>query len=793
MTLVNAVVACDGFPFARARSVAPASTRDRERPTVPRMKVVASLASLAVAATLASGCVGSDVATRPPSPLNTGRYGFANGCYVVDAAAPGSPGSQWLLANAAGDAFAFTAATQSAGTRFTMRASDLGTYLLRDATGGYVVGATHRLTRATQLQSELELLDDSFRSPAEWSVEVSPGDATRFRLRNYQTNEYLAATGTSPNASEAATVAFYPATGCAPFPELTVDAEGTVAPRAWPDGDLYGIVDAHSHLFSNFGFGGAGMYHGSPFHRLGVEKALPSCEQFHGVDGRKDLIAWAFAGLHDIDPNTILPAFVSARTPAFDHHTEGYPEFTDWPNAWGSPTHQVQYHRWIERAYRAGLRLIVQHATTNSVLCELIAGIHAQPKRYSCNDMVAVEREIAEARNLERYLDAQAGGPGRGWLHIVTTPAEARATIAAGRLAMVLGIETSNLFDCFLTPRAGSPVCDAAHVRAQLDHFHDLGVRAIFPVHKFDNAFSAGDGDRNVGQLGSFVNSGYYSNFVLDCPSTPAVFDHGDVVFGGVNRPRTAYMSTPPADMSGFGASPLAAIVPYVDAIRQPRLTGDYCQNAGLTPIGETLIHEMMLRGMIVEVDHLPRRSIARAYELLAAADYPPAATHGNVMNGQVYDLHGISTIGLGRCSDPSRPGAMGDRLRERIALIRAHGGYPAEGFGFDLNGFAHAPGPRFGPNTTCGDTPQQHLIHYPFTSYAGDVTFTQPHLGNRTVDFDTEGMLHIGLLPELIEDARRDGVSDADLEPLFRSAEAYVRMWERAEARGTALRQAAP
>jgi hypothetical protein len=51
-------------------------------------------------------------------------------------------------------------------------------------------------------------------------------------------------------------------------------------------------------------------------------------------------------------------------------------------------------------------------------------------------------------------------------------------------------------------------------------------------------------------------------------------------------------------------------------------------------------------------------------------------------------------------------------------------------------------------------------------------VTFTPPRLGNRTVDFNTEGMLHIGLLPELIEDARRDGVSDAELEPLFRSAE---------------------
>jgi hypothetical protein len=77
----------------------------------------------------------------------------------------------------------------------------------------------------------------------------------------------------------------------------------------------------------------------------------------------------------------------------------------------------------------------------------------------------------------------------------------------------------------------------------------------------------------------------------------------------------------------------------------------------------------------------------------------------------------------------------------------------------------------------------------YPFTSCAGDVEFTQPYLGNRKVDFDHEGMIHIGLLPELLQDARTDAVDDAALEPLFRSAEAYIRMWEKAEQRGAAIR----
>jgi microsomal dipeptidase-like Zn-dependent dipeptidase len=125
-----------------------------------------------------------------------------------------------------------------------------------------------------------------------------------------------------------------------------------------------------------------------------------------------------------------------------------------------------------------------------------------------------------------------------------------------------------------------------------------------------------------------------------------------------------------------------------------------------------------------------------------------------------------------------------GELIRDVIARAdqaEGGGGYRAAGLGFDLNGFAGGPRPRFGPDASCGQT-QANPVEYPFTSYAGDVTFTEPRLGVRAVDFNTEGMIHIGLLPELIEDARRDGATDDDLEPLFRSAEAYIRTWERAE-----------
>jgi hypothetical protein len=38
----------------------------------------------------------------------------------------------------------------------------------------------------------------------------------------------------------------------------------------------------------------------------------------------------------------------------------------------------------------------VQHATSNSVMCETMVGEEIQPVRYSCNDMVAIDRSIEE-------------------------------------------------------------------------------------------------------------------------------------------------------------------------------------------------------------------------------------------------------------------------------------------------------------------------------------------------------------------------------------------------------------
>jgi hypothetical protein len=59
---------------------------------------------------------------------------------------------------------------------------------------------------------------------------------------------------------------------------------------------------------------------------------------------------------------------------------------------------------------------------------------------------------------------------------------------------------------------------------------------------------------------------------------------------------------------------------------------------------------------------------------------------------------------------------------------------------------------------------------------------FDKQVTGQKVFDFNGDGIAHIGLLPDLIADLRMIGLTDADLDPLFRSAEGFIQVWERSE-----------
>lgn len=728
--------------------------------------------------------------TEPVKPPAKSIYSYANGCYSIEVFDEANNG-RYINLGSDKNQFSIAGETLESAARFHMRASDLGMYLLFDTEKRYFAasgnGDTWVFNRLDKLTSALDKLDEKYKSPAEWVLEISKRDASMYHLKHFATGRYLSTTGLTDDMEKASFVKIHEAEGCAKFPELTLDAEGTPKPKKWDDGAVYGIAEIHSHMLTNKGFGGGGIFHGAPFHRLGVEHALPDCSRSHGPDGRNDIVGFFYDQNVKFDLNTLLPIVTAGEVPDFNHNTAGYPKFTEWPNSWKRATHNTMYYKWLQRAYLAGLRLVVQHATGNSALCQLTVAVNAQSTLYSCNDMVSVDRTLDSIYELERYIDAQSGGPGKGWLRIVKTPQEARKVITDGKLAIVLGIEISNLFDCYLTPPKGFKACTEDSVNEKLDKYYKRGVRVIFPVHKFDNGFSSGDGHRGIIELGNFINSGHFSNFVKDCEGISASFDKGDVTFGGLNKPRDSYFAKAAVDMSTFVEDPVGTLLPYISNIQAPALKGKYCQKTGLTDLGKYLVNQLIKRGMLMDIAHLPQRSLSEAYKILEKNNYPALKTHGNSNDGRIYSLGGMAGTGLGRCNDPKNPGNMGNSLKNAVELAKSKGAYPAEALRFDLNGLAGGPRPRFGPDTRCGKD-QENPITYPFKSFNGQVTFTKPNLGDRKVDFNQEGMIHIGLLPELIEDARRNGVTDKALEPLFKSAEAYIRMWEKAEARSKEL-----
>src|SRR5256714_14162847 len=69
-------------------------------------------------------------------------------------------------------------------------------------------------------------------------------------------------------------------------------------------------------------------------------------------------------------------------------------------------------------------------------------------------------------------------------------------------------------------------------------------------------------------------------------------------------------------------------------------------------------------------------------------------------------------------------------------------------GYGADLGGLSHQPDPTSGAGH----------VTYPFTSYDGKVTFQRERTGQRTFDYNKDGVAHYGLYADWVDDPRRIG-----------------------------------
>src|SRR5699024_4343929 len=117
-------------------------------------------------------------------------------------------------------------------------------------------------------------------------------------------------------------------------------------------------------------------------------------------------ITVALADCPDHEPEgapALLENIISHSTPIALHDTTGWPTFAGYPAA-SSLTHEQTYYRWVERAWRSGLRVTSNLLVTNDVLCD-IYWLGDTP----CDGMEVARLQMRQLHEMQDYIDAQYG------------------------------------------------------------------------------------------------------------------------------------------------------------------------------------------------------------------------------------------------------------------------------------------------------------------------------------------------------------------------------------------------
>ena len=661
---------------------------------------------------------GAPAASVTKAQSDNARYELANGCYALRSAALGR-----IVAKTQ-SGYAASAADVAGGEPFRMQATALGKYLLYGKAGDYLGGGSGSAAQTSGAASE----------STEWRVDVADGE---FEIVSVASGRKLAVSEPggqlvvveSAGAGRRARFTFEAAQGCATYPEAGVNATGTPYTGPTPYGEARGFVDAHLHMMA-FEFIGGSIRCGRPWHPYGVQYAMVDCPD-HGPGG----VGGAAEGV------------LSYGNPVNPHDTVGWPTFRDWP-AYRSLTHEQVYYKGMERAWRGGLRLFVNLLVDNQALCDVYP-----LKRNPCNEMNTIRLELQRLREIEDYIDAQSGGPGKGWFRIVKTPFEARRIVNSGKLAVVIGMETSKPFDCDVYN--DQPQCDRKIIMDWLNELDTAGVRQMELVNKFDNALVGVAGDAGstgvVTGTGNKYETGNFFDYE-DCddehsdrvPATQAPDHNTDRLL------ELLQLFLPPGQVPVYGEGP-------------------QCNKRGLTDLGEFTIRELVRRGILFDPDHMSVLGRRQSLALTESLDYSGVVSSHSWSTDDAYPR----IYKFGGFNAPYAGGSRSFvRQWQELKKVRSPKYRFGFGYGADMNGFGGQGEPR-------GDD-QPNKVQYPFKSWDGGVTLDRARWGERVWDINKDGVAHYGLYPDWVEDLRKLAGNEI-VNDLAMGVEAYLQTWERA------------
>lgn len=402
--------------------------------------------------------------------------------------------------------------------------------------------------------------------------------------------------------------------------------------------------------------------------------------------------------------------------------------------------HFTGWPKWDSIAHQQNWEGYLKEAHESGLTLMVMSAVNFEPL---CNLMPEENKKYEDCSDraaVDRQLDAaHAFEKTHSWFRIVNSPEEARAAIALGKLAVVLSVEVSHFLG------------DGPWM-AELNRLYQQDVRTFQIAVQLNNRFAGVAIHHPI-----FRIIAWYLDF----------------------KARGHWYQLIKPWKFGFDRDPNGK------------------NRQGLTPEGKTLVHEMMARGIPIDLAHLSEKTVHDIQEITTAnQNYPVYISHGHFRDAMddgkfsvweksspdwvlnyIRDSEGMFGLRTG----PERTkGFVSSKApndcqgsTKSFAQTYQYGAIGKNlhvGFGSDLNGFIQQLRPRFGtPRETCGAEPDKSVQTQQREAQ------TDP-LHKR---FDYSGFGNVSQLPDIVTELKNFGVDTTTLE---HSSENFIEMWEKAQ-----------
>ncbi len=489
------------------------------------------------------------------------------------------------------------------------------------------------------------------------------------------------------------------------------------------------------------------------------------------------------------------------------------------------PLHDSNSHtrystEWIKAAAQdtgdAKLKLMVAFAVESEAMCEQL--YYANKGNggpggdgYACSHGDTVKSMDRQIDALKDWAKANSS-----WMEIAYTAGDARRIINAGKLAIVLGVESDYAFGA--EDRTFDPV-------NRLNHYYDSGVRTFYLAHKVSSRLAGADiyraktetGGKVIRATQAMAGCFYVDDYVADFPlkgnSGHKFCDNtcGDGGFKGSKLTDKCVKKYSDLSEVNYAAYFLGGGGSYFNGFeaypKPPGFSGSAGSrmdhgvernNLGLSTDGERVVREAMGKGMIINIDHVSTRArfdidtISKDF-----GGYPMNALHNNPNEMLVAN----STSKL-KTPGPNEY----DFDDSEIELVRKTGGF----FGVRVGPLDAKDYPKSGVSTNCPKTATEtaKILAYLLdkglsVGYSLDYATITEGVHSRTLEncgrslggnkdqlhkygsHITEGLTHIGMMKYWHKELDAVGLKKSYTDQLRNDGpEAFVAMWEKSEAK---------